>query len=334
MKKSIPFFLLMGVALLFTIVCDRKGASKNMRETYFGQNPPGMTPVLFALGIITTEYHEHSSPVYSTDGTEVYWSVFFNFWGPQVILTMKQEDGIWSEPEVASFSGQYGDGNPCFSFDGTKLFFESRRPVHRDSVYTGETDLWVVERIETGWGEPSHLGWSVNSNRWERGPCVSANGNLYFCSMREGGFGQTDIYYCEYDNGQYSSPINLGSKVNTRGYESFPFISSDESYLIYESATGDLFIHFRETDGEWSSAINMAEELDSSSPQDRFPRLSNDGKYLFFVSNRWLGNRYFDRPLSLKEVKTKASEISNGMGNVFWVDASVIEQLRPRKINH
>jgi Tol biopolymer transport system component len=72
----------------------------------------------------------------------------------------------------------------------------------------------------------------------------------------------------------------------------------------------------------------MAEQLSFSGAQDRFPRISNDGKYLFFVSNRWLGNRYFDSRLDLDAIKEKARSISNGLGNVFWVDAGIIEEIR------
>lgn len=317
--------------ILAFITCTDQSDFPVLKGLYLGQDTPGEKPELFAPEIITTEYHEHSSPVFSPDGKEVYWSVFLNFWGPQVILTMQLENDQWTQPEVASFSGQYSDGNPCFSPDGSKLFFESRRPVHPDSSYTGETDLWIVERTHTGWGEPRHLGWIVNSPRWERGPCVSANGNLYFCSMRDGGYGASDIYMCEWRNGDYSKPINLGSNINTEGHESFPFIAPDESYLIYESAIGDLFVHFRKPDGSWSEAINMAEKLKSSQPQDRFPRVSNDSKFFFFVSNRWLGNPYCDSELTLHELKTRAKNIDNGMGNVYWVDAKIIEELKPKE---
>lgn len=303
-----------------------------LKGPYLGQEPPGMEPELFAPGIVTTEYHEHSSPVFSPDGSEVFWSVFINFWGPQVILYMQQHDGRWTQPQVAPFSGQYSDGNPCFSPNGQKLFFESRRPVHSGDAYTGETDLWIVERTDEGWGEPNHLGWQVNSQRWERGPSVSNNGNLYFCSMRDGGYGRMDIYRSKFEKGSYSEPENLGNKINTDGYESWPFIAPDESYILFESDAGDIVISFRRNDGSWSETMNMAEKLQSTGSQDRFPRRSNDGKYLFFVSNRWLSNPYFGNKLNLGQVKEKAKSISNGMGNVFWVDAKVIEDMKPENL--
>ena len=165
MKHKWILFSWTGFILMLVTGCAKKDDLPVLKGPYLGQEPPAMTPELFAPGIITTEFHEHSSPAFSPDGNEVYWSVFFNFWGPQVILFMRMENGRWTRPEVASFSGQYSDGNPCFSHDGRKIFFESRRPVHVGGPYTGETDLWVVERTDTGWGEPEHLGWTVNSDK-------------------------------------------------------------------------------------------------------------------------------------------------------------------------
>lgn len=332
MKHIIKHLSLIILILISLSSCTQEDNFPVMKGNYLGQKPPGMSPEIFAPGVITTEYYEHSSPAFSLDGTEVYWSVFINFYGPQVILTMKQKDGKWTRPEVASFSGQYTDGNPCFSPDGKKLFFESRRPLKENEGARDDLDLWFVERTENGWGQPKHLEWEVNSERWERGPSLSDNGNLYFCSMRDGGFGYMDLYCSKSVGGVYSRPENLGSVINTEGYESWPFIAPDESYIIYESDSGDLYISFRKSDGTWSEPIDMSEKIQAKRSQDRFPKLSNDGKYLFFVSSRWLGQRYFDTQLNLAQVKEKAKNISNGMGNVFWVDAHIIEELKPQKI--
>lgn len=332
MKQRTIFIGIISLLVLIFNNCTRQSEFPVLKGPYLGQKPPGMTPELFAPGIITTEYHEHSSPAFSKDGKEVYWSVFFNFWGPQVILYMQQKNGIWAEPEVAPFSGQYTDGNPCFSPDGQKLFFESRRPGIKGDPYTGNMDIWIVHRTDNGWSEPENLGTIVNSDKWERGPSVSSNGNLYFCSWRDGGFGESDIYVCRFENGNYSKPENLGNIINTKGYESFPFIAPDESYIIYESASDEMFISFRKSDNSWSIPENLSEKLNST--HDRFPLLSNEGKYFFFVSNRWLGNPYFDRRLNLRQVKEKAKSLSNALGNVFWVDAKIIDELKPKELEY
>jgi Tol biopolymer transport system component len=321
------------ILYFITLRCTSQDDFPHITGSYFGLEPPSMNPEIFAPGIITTEYHEHCSPMFSPDGSEVYWSVFYNFWGPQVIVFMSNENNQWTKPRVAPFSGQYSDGNPCLSPDGQKLFFESRRPIHEDDPYTGNIDLWIVERDGNDWSKPKNLGSKVNTDKWERGPSVSDNGNLYFCSMRDGGYGLMDLYCSKFVEGSYSEPENLGSQINTPGYESWPFIASDESYLIYESDSDELYISFRNNDSSWSQPTSISEEMNFTGGKDRFPRLSNDGRYLFFVSNRWLGNPYFESRLDLDSIKDKSRSISNGMGNVFWVDAAIIEDIRKAKMH-
>jgi hypothetical protein len=42
---------------------------------------------------------------------------------------MKQEKGIWTEPEVAPFSQGRGDGNPAIAPDGKRCYFTSKRSL-------------------------------------------------------------------------------------------------------------------------------------------------------------------------------------------------------------
>jgi len=328
MKTQTTVIVFFTLLLFVALKCTLQNDSSSQNNTYFGHESPNKSPEIFAPGLISTEYHEHSSPMFSHDGNEIYWSVFYNFWGPQVIVFMRYENNRWTQPQVAPFSGQYSDGNPCLSADDQKLFFESRRPIHKEDPYTGNTDLWVVERDGDSWSEPKNLGPKINTKKWERGPSISDNGTLYFCSMRDGGYGGMDLYYSILVDGSYSEPENLGSQINTDGHESWPFIAPDESFIMYEADSGELCISFKDNTNTWSEPISMAEELNFTGRQDRFPRLSNDGDYLFFVSNRRLGNPYFESRLNLDLIKEKSRSIDNGMGNVFWVDADIITDIQ------
>ena len=66
----------------------------------------------------------------------------------------------------------------------------------------------------------------------------------------------------------------------------------------------DLYISFAGNDGSWSKAVNMGPVINSNG-RDFTPMLSPDGTYLFFTSSR------------------------AGAGDLWWVDASIIERLRP-----
>ena len=56
-------------------VSDGSAPAADLVGAYFGQATPGTIPTVFAPGIVSIpSYHEHSSPVFSQDGREVYWS--------------------------------------------------------------------------------------------------------------------------------------------------------------------------------------------------------------------------------------------------------------------
>ena len=107
-----------------------------------------MTPEIFAPGIINTADKNHSSVAISKDGKEMYWSLFSYISGvrQERIWFIKMEHGIWSEPSVAPFSGEYRDGQPSFSPDGKYLFF-TRVEGENEIVYW--VNAKIIEELRT-----------------------------------------------------------------------------------------------------------------------------------------------------------------------------------------
>lgn len=296
-----------------------------LKGEYLGMKTPKRRPLLFAPTVVSTGYHEHSAPTFSPDGKEIYWSVFRDVNQPQLIMCMKSVDGLWTRPMIAPFSGEYSDGGPFISPDGRRLFFHSNRPVQRNSVVKRDFDLWFVERRGEEWSDPVHLGFAVNSRWDESSPSVSKTGTLYFHSDRPGGFGNHDIYSSRMSTGQYLEPRNLGAAVNSTGHESYPYVAPDESYLIFTGdergntfGLGDLFVSIRDKNGALSSARNVGRAVNDEF-DNRFPLISHDGKFLFFVSNRNYQNAD-DRDASRGP--------GNGLGDIYWVSAEIIDELR------
>lgn len=80
-----------------------------------------------------------------------------------------------------------------------------------------------------------------NNDQYSTGhPALSEDGNkLYFISDRPESIGQTDIYVVDINaDGTFSEPKNLGSKVNTKEKEVFPFISDEILYYSSEGNSG------------------------------------------------------------------------------------------------
>ena len=72
MKISRFYTVLFFLTIMLISSCGKKDNLTVLKGPYLGQKPPGKTPELFAVGTITTEYHEHSSPEFSPDAKEVY----------------------------------------------------------------------------------------------------------------------------------------------------------------------------------------------------------------------------------------------------------------------
>ncbi len=300
---------------LVLIITYAEVNSQDGRIDYLGQKLPGDKAELFAQGIISTNSFEHSSPVFSPDGRKVLWSVMKMPSYHTIILEMNYRDGKWSSPHSPSFSDTAtNETYPSFSPDGKQLYFSSGRRTSINDTSVKGNRLWRVEKNGYSWGVPILLD-SVVSRGGEYASSVTASGKLYFTF---GPYRSPDwnIFVSENSNGKYSVPVSLD--LNTTGYEDGPFVAPDESYIIFESqrpesidGSTDLFICFKNEDGQWGKPKNMGNRINSSS-SERFARVSPDGKFLFFGSNRGQTetNRGFD---------------------IFWIDAGIIEELKNEK---
>jgi hypothetical protein len=76
--------------------------------------------------------------------------------------------------------------------------------------------------------------------------------------------------------------------------------------LIYDAPvssynfTNDLYISYRDENGNWSRSIKLNEDINTAE-SEALPYVTVDGKYLFFTRQ----------------------------GDIYWVNASFIEELRP-----
>ncbi len=264
---------------------------------YLGQKPPGMTPELFAPGIIST-CTQHGSAYFSPDGREVYFSRMLP--RPSVIMYMREENGRWAPPRVVC------EGlTPGLAPDGRTVLFST-------------WELWRMFKTPTGWTPPEKLGPAINFQKRQDTPYATADGALWFCSM----FGDRNgIYRAEFAAGAYGKPERLEYGISSEYGDFSPCIAPDESYLVFASTrpgygVTDLYVSFRANDGSWTAPKNMGPAINTAA-KEAYPFVSFDGKYLFFMSNR------------VSELNK--SPIPDGPGNVYWVDARILEKYRTDK---
>ena len=328
MKLKAAFLGIGFLIILMLNSCTQKKEFPILKGPYLGQKPPGMTPEIFAPGIISTGYSERIA-AFTPDGKELYYILYGV--PHMVILFTREENGRWTKPRVAPFSGKYG-AEFNISPDGTKIVFGSYQPLDSQGAESEIGHTWIVERNGTGWSEPKPLRPELFGY-----PSLSFAGNLYFDSIREDVIGGTDVYVSKLMDGQYTEPVILGDQVNSDIDEIDPFIAPDESYIIFlrrdreNSSNTDIFISFRKNDGSWTKAKNMGEPINSNA-LEICPSISPDGKYFFFTSYRNFHKPYSEVPLTYEEKIRILNSPGNGLGDIYWVDAKVIEELKSKEL--
>jgi len=77
MKKSLKLLSVILILGSILISCnqdktkDTENELKNLKQgPYLGQKPPGDVPELFAPGVVSSVYIEHSSAVFTPDGND------------------------------------------------------------------------------------------------------------------------------------------------------------------------------------------------------------------------------------------------------------------------
>ena len=331
MKNRVLIFA--AIFLMILVFCEGQKSTPELRGAYLGQTPPGDTPEMFAPRIVSTQFSEFAS-VFSNDGKEFYFTlsgVPFT-----ALVVMMQVNGVWTKPQITSFSGQYAEYDMNFTPDGNKMFYCSRRPVSGRGEPKRDVDIWYVVKTSDGWSEPEHLGFTVNSEQNEYYPVFTGDNTLYFSSNRPGGVGGADIYRSRYVNGRYSTPENLGEPVNSQTFEGDTYIAQDETYIIITNygkpdsyGSGDLYISFKDSNGKWTEPKNMGDKINSPY-NEHCPMVSPDGRYFFFSSARSVFKSYAEKPVTYEEMTGRLDNPGNGRSeDIYWVDAGVIEELKP-----
>jgi hypothetical protein len=331
MDRKRVFTLNVAALLLLVIAClvwQPATQGKAQGKSSYASDKAMPEPTIFAEGVISTRDYE-SSITFVPDGRTAYFVKSTPDLSFRVIVVSHFEKGKWSTPEVVSFSGQYSDTDPCLSPDGTKLYFASRRPVE-GTAPKADNDLWVVEKSNTGWGEPRRLDAPVNSDSQETSPSATADGTLYFSSNRAGGKGSADIYRAKFVDGNYSAPENLGEAINTAAPEFQSFVTPDERILVFGSAGradgkggSDLYFSQR-TDGAWAKAVNLGSKVNSKGAESA-PRISSDRHYFFWTSNRGYGfEDQQAKRLTYAELASKLRSAGNSLGDIYQIDLNAL----------
>ncbi len=253
-----------------------------------------ISPELFAPGVISGPAND-GSPTFSPDGDTLFFTRSTAGWG--VILESHRVNGVWSEPEVAPFSGEWSDSSPGMAPDGSCVVFVSLRPKVVGTNPDGSpkkimaANLYRANREGTGWGQPKPLPETVNIGPSIWKPSMSLDGTIYFVVIDEKG--RKRLFSSQKKNGEYqqAQPLSFSDGESS---DVDPEIAPDGSFLVFcssgrrkEDAKDHLFI-VRRKGANWGevAAIRYAGDTGAGNSVDDDPHLGPDHRTIYFSSDR------------------------------------------------
>jgi CubicO group peptidase (beta-lactamase class C family) len=280
-------------------------------DLYLGQTPPGLDVQVFAPGIVSIEEGKEYKITFSPDLKEIFFTRRTPGGRDDRLWYSRLENGKLTTPELAPFSYDALESDACFTPDGKRLYFNSWRPLPGQEALSEQHNVWFVDKTEGGWSEPQLFDSPLNDYR----PVyfsIADSGTMYFtCSSPR------EICYAELQEGQYREVKSLPDEINSLRDVAHPAIAPDEGYIVVDSSyqqggrlVGSLYASFKKSDGSWTKAVSLGEVLKASeSDVYASPRITPDGKYLFF------------------EDYVKETD----QADIYWVSTEIIEALRPEE---
>ena len=122
----------------------------------------------------------------------------------------------------------------CFTNDGKTMYFTYSKPVNGSDQ---GAKIFVSNRASGEWGEAREVKLFSDSTISCGHPSLSYTGDtLYFVSDAPGGYGGKDIWFAEYEGGEWIGATNLGPQINTSDDEMYPTVRRDGS--LYFASNG------------------------------------------------------------------------------------------------
>lgn len=171
----------------------------------------------------------------SADGTQL---IFFR--SGTLFFTTKSKAG-WTMPEALpnTINISTWQSDAMITGDGKAMLFSALKQVENE--VNPSVNIFVSVKDENGnWGEPIDLGPTINTPGLERKPFLHLDmRTLYFSSDGHGTVGDLDVFRTERlrDDSwtEWSTPVNLGAKVNSTRQDWGYKISTDGQHAYYSN---------------------------------------------------------------------------------------------------
>ena len=290
-------------------------------------------PEIFAPGVISGPAND-LSPAFTPDGRTVFFTRSNS--SQSTIMISHMSGGIWSKPEIASFSGEWRDLEPTMAPDGSYLVFVSNRPATisgkpLDGFYNGVAqpaaggNLWRVDRTARGWGEPHRLPDMVNSNTSIYSPSIVGDGSIYFMQPT-GAKTRFHLFRAQFSNGTFATPVAVPVSAGEDVGDFDPAVAPDESFIVFSSARlpakgTSLFIALRKN-GAWSTPEFMGDTVSIPRAGNIEARLGPDQRTLYFSSTHVEPVMPHQNHGQSEQGLERMAEWNDGLANIWRVSLS------------
>lgn len=200
--------------------------------------------------------------------------------------------------DTDNINGAFHTGLVTLSADASEMILsktdnavKKEHKVGDQQVNTVGFSLYDSRYVNGKWSAVTPLSFGAAAKGYSIGdPFLASDGKyMYFSSDMPGGYGGADIYQVErLSDGSWSTPVNLGPKVNTNGDERCPaFDEKGNFYFVSDNLIGmgglDIFVvpggNYQKVD-----PVNMGYPINS--PEDDFSLRFKDNSTGYLSSNR------------------------------------------------
>lgn len=280
--KHMNNIILTFILILLMIGCKPYSESTD----YFGQNPPGSIPVVFAPGTVSVQGRLEHGISFTPDTRELAFGILNQEDFSGKIFYSKEMNKKWTEPVAFEPLKSTCAYLPYFSPNGKSLIFTQSKGAN-DNV---NTDIWLIEKVGDEWGTPKMIETPVNSTSREANACMTSDGTIYFSSNRNCSGKENchtaDLFYSKLIDNEYQSVDIIPEFISSNDEESV-FISPKGEYIIFcrytdNESGADLYISYRDINNNWIEP-QIIDSTINSKDWDRRPFVSIDNKFLFFT---------------------------------------------------
>lgn len=203
---------------------------------------------------------------------------------------------------------------PSPSLDGKSMVFTRR--------LTGQEDLYISYQNDSGQWSVAVALETINTPDNEAAHSTSEDGKTIvftMCNNKTTGFGSCDLYYTQWEDGQFTSPVNMGPRINTPAWESQPCLIANGRMMLFASnrkgsyGGNDLWMVKKTREGKWGAVINLGPNINTDKHEES-PFLHSDGKTLYFRSNGHTGMGGFDLFMSKWDDQKKEWSVPVNLG--------------------